>query len=641
MNTTMKTTERTAALGAVTAMALAAMAPIPASGADWYVAPTGAGSGTSPSDRGDLMSVLYNGQVASGDNIHLAAGTYNLDKSKSPYPSYGSGVYLVPQVSGVTFVGETGNPEDVRLVGTSATDGMRIFYFFPSLGGHVIRNLTISGGYTDYQGAGICMANAFVGNPEAAFCASNCVVENCSAAYQGGGVFGGLLRDCVIRTNEVRNKKNNELEGSGGGVFHAVLHDCVITNNVAGFCGGGIAGGRQNGYMDQPECPTRAYNCLIGWNRSTYGGGAGTNPKYCTREYCQLFGCTLVENTGAYTDPGDGGGLGGGAYQCIVSNCVVRGNESTRPGGSSFNAYGHSYNSGVGGGVMDCEVVDSVIEGNSSYNGGAGAACSSLTECIILDNVGSWTGTAFSYGGGAYFCSLTNCLLAGNSAGYGGGAFYGDLENCVISNNTTTAYDGGAAYNANTRHCIVVGNRSNRYYALCKGTHYGDLVFANSNGNRTHANQQCSNDAIAIGTDSDVPPVAVNCTVWWNTNGSADISRTVLTNCIVQSVGDIPSAVKSFWVYENGTVENRTDCISGTDKDPKFEGLGVSEPVTSATLPEAFALKPGSPCRDKGLLLAGQTGERDLLGTPRVKYEGVDMGALESRGGVPFTMVIR
>ena len=42
--------------------------------------------------------------------------------------------------------------------------------------------------------------------------------------------------------------------------------------------GGGIAGGKQNGTLDQPVCLTKAYNCLIGWNRSTYGGGAGAAP---------------------------------------------------------------------------------------------------------------------------------------------------------------------------------------------------------------------------------------------------------------------------------------------------------------------------------------------------------------------------
>ena len=41
------------------------------------------------------------------------------------------------------------------------------------------------------------------------------------------------------------------------------------------------------------------------------------------------------------------------------------------------------------------------------------------------------------------------------------------------------------------------------------------------------------------------------------------------------------------------------------------------------------------------MLLAGQAGEKDLLGNKRVKYDGVDMGALECVGGLPFVLVIR
>ena len=626
--------------------ALAASAALPAIAADWYVGPGCTGGGTSQSDRGDLMDVLYGGQVASGDTIHIASGTYNLDKTKSPYPSYGSGVYLVPPVGGVTFVGESGNPEDVRLVGTSATDGMRIFVFLS--GGHVIRDLTVSGGYTDYQGAGFCMDGGFIGNPEAAFCASNCVVENCSACYTGAN-FGGLWIDCVIRNNEVRHNMGTpgyddpewylKVEGSGGGVFHATLRGCVITNNVAGFCGGGIAGGRQNGALDQPVCVTKAYNCLIGWNRSTYGGGAGAAPIYGTRDYCQLFDCTLVGNTGAFADPGDGGGLGGGAYQCVVSNCVVSGNSATRPGGSevTFGAYGHDYGNGVGGGVMDCEVVDSTIDGNSCYGGGGGAANSTLTRCHVTGNVAYWGAWPFGFGGGTYGCSLVkDCVLDNNRGGYGGAAFTGYLENCVITNNQATHYEGGATYSANTRNCIVVGNSAARYYALCKGSHYGTLVY----GNRNEKIDVLA--ASGIGADAgEAEAVAVNCTVWGNDNSSAQVSRTYMTNCLVGSVEYIPSAVNSFWRY--GAVDNQTGCVSGEDKDPKFEGVTLADPPTVIVgyAPEAFMIKAGSPCRDTGLLLDGQRNETDVLGNKRVKYNGVDMGALECVDGVPFTMVIR
>ena len=619
----------------------ATAAALCANAANWYVAPDGTGGGTSPSDRGGVMDVLYNGQVASGDTIHLAVGTYNLDKNKSPEGhAYGAGAYFsIPaEISGLTFIGESDNPEDVCLIGGGSADGMRIFYF--ASGGHVLRNMLISGGYATYQGAGLCMGDRFVGNPEAAFCASNCVVENCSAPYTGAN-FGGLWRDCVIRNNEVRNLTPSpnpgevwnwyeSIEGSGGGVFHATLYGCVVTNNVAGFCGGGIAGGRINGLSDGAICVTKAYNCLIGWNRATYGGGAGVAPSFNTRGYCQLFGCTLIGNMGAYTDPGDGGGLGGGAYQCVVSNCVVRGNSTTRPHGYPFTAYGHNYEKSSGGGVMDCDVYDSTIESSTTLNNGAGAAFSSLTRCTILNNTASWTYPNFTFGGGTYSCSLVqDCVLSGNRAGYGGAAYAGYLEDCVISNNQSTAYDGGATYDASTRNCLVVGNTAQRYYAVCKGTHYGTLVYGNTNHSCDPWENLLNPAASGIGADEGESAIAVNCTVWNNIYSSAQVSRTPMTNCIVGSVEYIPSSVNSFWRY--GTVDNQTGCVSGEDKDPMFEVITMSDDaaLVANVAPTAYGIKYKSPCCDKGLLLEGQRDEIDLLGNKRAKYASVDMGAIE------------
>ena len=74
-----KTQEKTMRKATFLAAALAsASLALTATGADWYVAPGGTGGGTSPSDRGDLMDVLYNGQVAAGDTIHLAVPHYTL-----------------------------------------------------------------------------------------------------------------------------------------------------------------------------------------------------------------------------------------------------------------------------------------------------------------------------------------------------------------------------------------------------------------------------------------------------------------------------------------------------------------------------------------------------------------------------------
>ena len=222
---------------------------------------------------------------------------------------------------------------------------------------------------------------------------------------------------------------------------------------------------------------------------------------------------------------------------------------------------------------------------------------------------------------------MKDSLLVGNNGDHGGAGFNGYFENCVMTNNTATIAHGGATYNATSRNCIVVGNYAKKRFAHARGAHYGDLVYGNKNGD--------SSGASGIGADQanadELLPV-VNCTVWGNQNGRAQVSRATLTNSVVWSVEDnIHSAVNSFW--RNGTVANQTGCISGTDKDPKFVGVNGTVSMTEATAKSApwtaFMLRASSPCRDTGLMLPGQATEKDALGNPRVKYAGVDMGALE------------
>jgi hypothetical protein len=385
-------------------------------------------------------------------------------------------------------------------------------------------------------------------------------------------------------------------------VYNATLYDCVITNNTAGLAGGGLAGGSY--------APTIAYNCLIGWNRAPYGGGVGVSTSFTVRAYCQLYNCTVVSNTASQ--------LGGGAYLCTISNSVVCTNYVPRTGMNAVDG-----GTSAGGGVAYCDVLDSTLEGNRCQRSGAGAAKSNLEQCRIINN------TAIYYGGGAFNCPLVkDCLLVGNTGDHGGAGFNGYFENCIMTNNTAVNAHGGATYNATSRNCIVVGNYAKQRFAHCRGAHYGDLVYGNKNGR--------SDGASGIGEDeanADEPLPVVNCTVWGNQNGNANVSRATLTNSVVWSVADMSahSAVNSFW--RNGTVANQTGCISGTDKDPKFVGVNGTVSMTEATAKSApwtaFMLRASSPCRDTGLTLPGQAAEKDAFGNPRVKYGMVDMGALE------------
>ncbi len=573
--------------GRTAALLCGAMCVLGVSAAHYYVVPGGTGDYSAANPGGSPVDAATKA-TASGDMIHLAAGTYACSAT-------------VTVQNGVTLIGGSDNPEATVLVRSGTGDFNRVVILRKNA---ALRNLTARGGYTVYQGAGVL---CYDGNVHGDGVISNCVVENASAKYMGGGGCGGVWYDCVIRNCEVRNTVYGQNEGSGGGVFCATLYNCVVTNNTAGYGGGGVAGGTQNGAANGTRQVTKAYNCLIGWNRARFGGGAGASQVMSSRDLCQLYGCTVVSNTAST--------MGGGAFLCTISNSVVSTNYVPRANDEGTAA--------AGGGVMYCNVFDSTLEGNRCVRGGAGAANSNLTGCRIVNNFASYLG------GGTYDCPLVkNCLLAGNTGNHGGAGFSGYFENCVMTNNTSNPYHGSATYNATTRNCIVVGNYATTYLAHCRGSHYGDLVYGNRNGYGTYPS--------GIGTDSDregeTVPV-VNCTVWGNLNGSANVGRATLTNSIVWSVENMGnySAVNSFW--RNGTVANQTGCISGTDKNPKFVGIDGTQVPPAETARDApwaaYTIRTSSPCRDTGLTLAGQVAEMDALGQPRVKNGCVDMGALE------------
>lgn len=129
----------------------------------------------------------------------------------------------------------------------------------------------------------------------------------------------------------------------GGGVFGSgpgsIVANCVLSNNVAFAQGGGIYG-------------CTAHNCAILFNFTfdiiliavpTYGGGAGS---------CTLRNCLLYANYALGMEfPTDGGG--GGAYNSVLCNCTVTGNQ---------------VEDGSGGGVLGCSLTNCIVTDNNRHN---------------------------------------------------------------------------------------------------------------------------------------------------------------------------------------------------------------------------------------------------------------------------------
>ncbi|MCL1921921.1 MAG: right-handed parallel beta-helix repeat-containing protein [Kiritimatiellaeota bacterium] len=119
----------------------------------------------------------------------------------------------------------------------------------------------------------------------------------------------------------------------------------------------------------------------------------------------------------------------------------------------------------VGGGAYYGTLNNCTITGNTAGWQGGGASYSTLNNCTLSGNA------AGSYGGGSYYGTLNSCTLSGNTANYGGGSYYGTLNNCTLSGNTAEWYGGGSSYGM-LRNCIVWGNSAFGYANYSGGTFY-------------------------------------------------------------------------------------------------------------------------------------------------------------------------
>jgi predicted outer membrane repeat protein len=184
---------------------------------------------------------------------------------------------------------------------------------------------TVKDGSTSaaYKGGGIMLIGGVV---------RNCIITNCTAGGDGGGVYidsGGTMSNCVISGNSASAK------GGGASVKSGLLIDSTVIGNSASSDGGGVyipnstgecvnniishntAGGIGGGAYLMIGADIRG--CLVSGNEST-GNGGGVHADGCTIE-----SCTIVGNTSS--------GNGSGVYQTmggsVLRNNIIYYNENT------------------------------------------------------------------------------------------------------------------------------------------------------------------------------------------------------------------------------------------------------------------------------------------------------------------------
>ena len=155
---------------------------------------------------------------------------------------------------------------------------------------------------------------------------------------------------------------------------------------------------------------------------------------------------------------------GDGAIRCVylTNGASLSGftliNGATR---AASAASGWPYEESSGGGVW-CEstsasVSNCVVAGNSASDYGGGAYGGTLDNCTLTGNSAN---AQYGGGGGAHRGTLNNCTLTGNSAAWsGGGAFGCTLNNCTLTGNSAGS-KGGGVYGGRLNNCIVYFNKA-------------------------------------------------------------------------------------------------------------------------------------------------------------------------------------
>jgi hypothetical protein len=245
-----------------------------------------------------------------------------------------------------------------------------------------------------------------------------------------------------------------------------------VTNGVYATGGKAIYGGILNRIAADKPLTVRSVN---GAGTTFVMGQSSVRCAYVADGAC-LVGLTLTNghaNGAWYSVDAAGGGV-----LCepagVLSNCVLVGNSAYYWGGAACGGTLHhcelsgnsaSYWSSEGGGAYLCTLDDCVLTGNSAGYGG-GSYSGALHNCALSDNA------AGRDGGGTYYGALSNCVLTGNAAGeHGGGSYHGTLNNCALSDNAA-GRDGGGAYYGALSDCVLTGNAAGEHGG---GSYHGTL----------------------------------------------------------------------------------------------------------------------------------------------------------------------
>lgn len=248
-------------------------------------------------DVAGLTAALANGDLANGDEIVLANGTYTLT----------AGLVVT---KGITIRSASGNPEDVKLDGAGKYPTIRL-----NNSDAVLQDVVVQNGKSDgssYTTGANIRIDKNGGTVE------NCVVRGgtfstyCARGSGGGAGIAcvsanGLIRNCVITNN---NCSGNTGVQQGGGLYMTagLCERSFVSYNKAPI-NGGTSNSGGGAYI---AGSAKLRNCTLAFNSSVNGGGVDAYAATASVENCLIWGNAGDAGTDVY--------LGNAS---VFSNCVA------------------------------------------------------------------------------------------------------------------------------------------------------------------------------------------------------------------------------------------------------------------------------------------------------------------------------
>ena len=316
----------------------------------------------------------------------------------------GGGVFYAPEVRNTLIAGNT---------------GMSVYH--DTSASPLVVGCTISNNFTSLYGSGI-----YSKGPGLVRVLDTVVVDN--FAYQrGAGFVGqGVISNCVFAGNHTNRGLGNSFQGEGAAICGdstntCFVYDCVITNNWSENTGNAHGAGVYRATV---------LRSLIADNVATGDGGGAYE--------CDLTDCVIRGNE-AKNVSSNNGGHGGGVARGRATRCVIAENKAVEHSHPTPGDGGGAYNASL----YNCTVVSNLS--NSIYGSGGGAVCFTesgleLVNCLVADNVSQGSGVGGVVCGDTRSCSAVNCTVAGNSSSRGvGGARNVAFVNSISWGNAGTA----------------------------------------------------------------------------------------------------------------------------------------------------------------------------------------------------------